>query len=175
MAMENNIGKEYLSISIQDFKNLKKLAEKAMEQLEPNDYHWQPDKESNSIAVLIKHLSGNMISRSTDFLTTDGEKPDRNRDNEFIDDIDSVETLMAKWERGWDCLFKTLSSLGEEDLNKTVYIRGEPHSVIKAINRQIMHYTGHIGQIIYISKHLKSETWKTLSIPRGKSADYLPK
>ncbi len=175
MEMEESIGKEYLSNATEEFMKLKKLAEKAMAQLEPNNYHWQPDQESNSIAIIIKHLSGNMISRWSDFLATDGEKPNRNRDNEFIDDIDSVETLMTKWERGWVCLFKTLSNLREEDLNKTVYIRGEAHSVIKAINRQISHYANHIGQIVYISKQLKSDTWKSLSIPRGKSADHLPK
>lgn len=173
--MEESIGKEYLSNAIQEFRNLKKLAEKAMAQLEPNDYHWQPDKESNSIAIIIKHLRGNMISRWTDFLTTDGEKPDRNRDDEFIDDIDPVESLMSEWERGWDCLFNTLSGLKGEDLLKTVFIRGEPHSVIKAMNRQISHYSNHVGQIVYISKHLKTDSWKSLSIPRGKSADYFPK
>lgn len=173
--MEGSIGKEYLSNVIEEFGKWKKLAEKAMVQLEPDDFRWQPDRESNSIAIIIKHLSGNMISRWTDFLATDGEKPDRNRDGEFIDDIDSVESLMSRWESGWECLFQTLSGLREEDLNKTVYIRGEAHSVIKAINRQTAHYANHVGQIVYIAKHLKSDAWKSLSIPRGKSADFLPK
>src|SRR3989442_13294034 len=113
MEMEDSIGKEYLSIVIQDFKTLKKFTEKALAQLKPNDYHWQPDEESNSIAIIIKHLSGNMISRWTDFLTTDGEKPNRNRDNEFIDDIESVDKLMSIWEKGWECLFTGLSNLKE--------------------------------------------------------------
>lgn len=173
--MEASLGKEYLSDAIEEFRKLKKLAEEAMAQLEADNYHWQPDKESNSMAIIMKHLSGNMISRWTDFLTTDGEKPSRNRDDEFVDDVDSVEALMSAWERGWDCLFDALSSLREEDLTRTVYIRSEAHSVIKAINRQISHYANHVGQIVYISKHLKSDTWKSLTIPRGKSADYLPK
>lgn len=170
--MEETIGKEYLAWAILEFTNLKKLAEKALNQLTAEDYHWQPDSESNSIAIIIKHLGGNMISRWTDFLTTDGEKPDRDRDDEFIDNIDSVEGLMARWNRGWDCLFNTLNSLTEEDLLKTIYIRGEAHSVVRAILRQVAHYGNHVGQIIYIAKHRKLENWKTLSIPRRKSNDF---
>src|SRR5919106_170788 len=138
-----SIGQHYLEDALRTFRDYKKLGERAFAQLSDEDFFRTIDDESNSIAVIIKHITGNMLSRWTDFLTTDGEKPDRNRDNEFIDDIDSVESLMTKWEKGWDCLFNALSSLEEEDLNKTIYIRGEPHSVIKAINRQITHYAGH--------------------------------
>ena len=166
--MEQTIGRDFLLNSIQEFDKLKKLADKAMAQLEPKNYHWQPDNESNSIAIIIKHLSGNMISRWTDFLTTDGEKPNRHRDNEFIDDIDSVEGLTQAWERGWDCFFNTLSALREDDLLKIVTIRNEPHTVIKAIQRQLAHYGNHVGQIVWIAKHLKCDVWQTLSMPRRK-------
>src|SRR5204862_4944352 len=158
--------RDFLLNSIQEFQKLKKLADKAMAQLEPRDYHWQPDNESNSIAIIIKHLSGNMLSRWTDFLTTDGEKPNRHRDNEFIDDVDSVGGLMSAWERGWDCLFNALSALREDDLLKTINIRNEPHTVIKAILRQLAHYGNHVGQIVWVAKHLKSDSWQTLSMPR---------
>jgi len=171
--MEDINEKEFLSNSTTEFRKLKNLAERALAQLQPADYHWQADPESNSIATIMKHISGNMISRWTDFLTTDGEKPTRNRDTEFIDDIGSVEAITANWERGWECLFDTLSRLTPEDLNKTVYIRKEPHSVIKAILRQLAHYAGHVYQIVFIAKHLKSESWKSLSIPKGKSADFM--
>jgi hypothetical protein len=169
-----NLGKHFLEDAIKTFKKGKALAEKAIAQIEEKDFHWQPDNESNSIAIIMKHMSGNMISRWTDFLTTDGEKKDRNRDTEFVDDR-SVEELMAFWERGWQILFNTLSGLTEDDLLKTVYIRAEPHTVVEAINRSLTHYGYHLGQLVYIAKHLRSENWKSLSIPRGKSADFLPK
>jgi len=157
----------FLQSADEEFRRYKKLAEKAIAQL-PNeeDLHWQPDPESNSIAIIMKHIVGNQISRWTDFLTTDGEKPTRNRDNEFVDDVTSREQLLAHWEKGWMRLFDALAPLSENDLSKTVYIRGEALSVVQAINRQIAHYANHVGQIIWIAKHLSSENWKSLSIPR---------
>ena len=166
--MTESIGHDFLSNSIEEFGKLKRLADRAIAQLDLKDYHWQPDKESNSIAIIMKHLSGNMMSRWTDFLTTDGEKADRNRDEEFIDDIDSATSLIAKWEKGWDRLFDTLSDLTEDDLMRTITIRNEPHTVIKAIIRQLAHYGNHVGQIVWIAKHIKCDTWQTLSMPRRK-------
>src|SRR5258708_5798498 len=163
--MENGIGRDFLSNSIEEFGKLKKLADRALARLERNDFHWQPDNESNSIAIIMKHISGNMISRWTDFLATDGEKPNRNRDDEFIDDIDSVEGLSAAWERGWVRLFDTLNSLTDQDVLKIITIRNEPHTVIRAVIRQLVHYGNHVGQIVWIAKHLKSDNWQTLSMP----------
>jgi Protein of unknown function (DUF1572) len=165
---EQQIGKEYLENSIKAFQNMKSMTEKALSQLEPEDYRWQPDPESNSILILIKHIGGNLISRWTDFLTTDGEKKDRNRDSEFEDKNATLEQVMARWEKGWNTLFQTLAGLSEQDLLRTVYIRDEPHSVVKAIHRQLTHYSAHIGQILYIAKHRKGSDWKTLSLPRAK-------
>lgn len=164
---------EILPTIVQDFRTLKGLADKAIAQVRDRDLHWQPDKESNSIAVIMKHISGNMISRWTDFLTSDGEKPNRNRDAEFEDDQVSREELLKRWEAGWDCLFRAFDVLSESDIEKTVYIRAEPYTVLKAITWQVRHYSYHIGQIVYIAKHLRSEEWKNLSTPRGKSGDYL--
>lgn len=163
---EQNIGNHYLENSIKAFHSLKSTAEQAMSQLTPEEYHWQPDAESNSVAILIKHLTGNMFSRWTDFLTTDGEKQSRNRDSEFEDEKSSAEQLMIQWERGWKALFDTLAGLTAEDLLKTVTIRNEPHTVMKAIHRQLTHYAGHTGQIYYIAKMLKGESWKSPTIPR---------
>jgi uncharacterized protein DUF1572 len=165
---EQQIGKEYLENSIKAFHSLKSSAEKAFSQLEPSDYRWQPDPESNSILILIKHISGNLISRWTDFLTTDGEKKDRNRDSEFEDENATLEQVMARWEKGWSTLFQTLEGLSEDDLLRTVYIRDEPHSVVKAIHRQLTHYAAHVGQIVYIAKSRKGSDWQTLSMPRAK-------
>lgn len=165
---EQTVGKEYLEHSTKAFQGLKSTAEKALSQLNSSDYYWQPDPESNSIAILIKHLSGNMISRWTDFLTSDGEKENRHRDSEFTDEKLSIEQLMSRWEQGWNTLFQALSGLSESDLTRTVYIRNEPHSVMKAIHRQLTHYSIHVGQILYIAKVRKGKDWKTLSIPRKK-------
>lgn len=169
---EARLAKEYLLVVQRGFENLKSLGEKTMQQLSDADLHWQPDAESNSIAVIVKHMSGNMISRWTDFLETDGEKEDRNRDNEFIDTIATRDDLMEMWEKGWGVLLNTLGSLQDEDLLKTVYIRSESHSVIQAIERQVSHYAYHVGQMVYIGKQLKSQGWTSLSIPRGKSDEY---
>jgi len=168
--MNENLGKHYLENSIHEFRKLKDLGEKSFSQIKDEDFFWSPDEESNSIAIIVRHLSGNMISRWTDFLTTDGEKKNRKRDEEFerifYTDKDDV---VSRWEKGWRRLFKTLESLGEEDLLKEVKIRKEPHTVVQAINRQLTHYAYHIGQIVYICKHLESSNWKSLSIPRKKS------
>ena len=166
--------KHFLENTIGVFKNYKTLADKAFEQLySDNDFHYTPDSESNSIAIIIKHISGNMISRWTDFLTTDGEKPDRNRDNEFVDDTPAKEQLIKLWDKGWNVFLKTLDSLNENDLLKTVTIRGEALTVMQALNRQTAHYAYHIGQIVFIAKHIKSTEWKSLSIPKNKSDQHL--
>lgn len=167
--MNENLGNHYLKNSIHEFRKLKDLGDKSFSQIKDEDFFWSPDEESNSIAIIVRHLSGNMISRWTDFLTTDGEKKNRKRDEEFerifYTDKDDV---ISRWEKGWNRLFKTLESLNEEDLLKEVKIRKEPHTVVQAINRQLTHYAYHIGQIVYISKHLESSKWKSLSIPRKK-------
>ena len=172
---ENNLGEDYLRVSIADFRRMKRLAEKAMDQLEDDDYHQTPDAEANSVAVLIRHLSGNMLSRWTDFLTTDGEKESRRRDTEFVDEAEGPDALRERWDRGWSCLFEALENLGAKDLTRTVHIRGEAHSVVEAISRQMWHYGSHVGQIIYIAKHRRAADWTTLSIPRGKSEEYFRK
>lgn len=167
--MNENLGKHYLENSIHEFRKLKDLGDKSFNQIKDEDFFWSPDEESNSIAIIVRHLSGNMISRWTDFLATDGEKKSRKRDEEFerifYTDKDDV---ISRWEKGWNRLFKTLESLNEDDLLKEVKIRKEPHTVVQAINRQLTHYAYHIGQIVYISKHLESSNWKSLSIPRKK-------
>lgn len=143
-----------------------------MEQLDEEQLFWQYNEESNSIAILVNHIYGNMLSRFTDFLTSDGEKPWRNRDAEFTNGFKSKTALMDLWAKGWECLMNVLNQLTEADLEKIIYIRNEGHTVIEAINRQLAHYPYHIGQIVFIAKMLKNEDWKTLSIARNKSNDY---
>jgi len=152
-----------------DFRKLKAQADKAIVQVTDEDLHWQPDPESNSIAILMKHLAGNMLSRWTDFLTTDGEKPNRNRDGEFVDDIHTRTDLTAIWERGWASAFHAIEALTPADLDKTVTIRGEAHSVPLALVRQHSHYAGHVGQIVYVAKHRAGSKWNTLSVPRKRT------
>lgn len=164
--MFNKTGDYYLEVIKENFTSLKSLAEKSFNQLEEKDFFYKPDSESNNIAIIVEHMSGNMISRWTDFLTTDGEKPLRNRDHEFEEQNKSRLELMQDWEKGWSTLFSTINNLSKKDLLKTVYIRGEKHLVIKAINRQVSHYAYHVGQIVYIAKHLKKIEWQTLSIPK---------
>lgn len=166
------IGVEYLKVVKKRFHSVKSLGDNTFMQLSEKELHWALNKTSNSIAVIVHHLSGNMVSRWTDFLTTDGEKPYRNRDREFEDRIVSKQELIATWEKGWEILFKTLDKLEEEDLLKSIYIRGERHTVIEAIERQMAHYAYHVGQIVYIGKQIKGEEWKSLSIPKGKSEEY---
>ncbi|MDQ0971420.1 hypothetical protein QFZ31_001298 [Neobacillus niacini] len=172
-GMNVTIGNEYLRIVIEKFKSVKSLGDKTINQLSEEEIHWTYNNESNSVAIIVRHLSGNMVSRWTDFLTSDGEKEYRNRDQEFIDDISSKSELISVWEKGWKVLIATLTSLSEQDLLKNIYIRGEGHLVIEAIERQMAHYAYHIGQIVYIGKQLKDSNWKSLSIPKGKSEEYL--
>jgi hypothetical protein len=165
-----DFGTSFLDTSIKVFRLYKKEAESAIAQLDDKQLFTAPSPESNSVAVIVKHLWGNMLSRWTDFLTTDGEKDWRDRDSEFeINDNTTREELMKKWEEGWECMFKALEPLTPADLGHKVYIRGEEYTVIKAIQRQLAHYSSHIGQIVYIAKLLKGKDWKTLSIPKGQS------
>lgn len=167
------LGNEYLKVVQERFKSVKDLGDKTISQLSNDEIHWNFNDASNSVAVIVKHLSGNMVSRWSDFLTSDGEKSYRNRDQEFEDDISSKQELIAVWEKGWNTLFDTLNGLEDQDLLKSVYIRGESHTVLEAIERQMAHYAYHIGQVVYIGKLIKDENWKTLSIPKGKSEEYL--
>ncbi len=164
------LPEHYLEEAILQLRKLKDLADKAMAQIRDENWFTTLDEESNSIAVIVKHMAGNMRSRWTDFLTSDGEKPDRKRDMEFeIEVRDSKESLLKRWEIGWRCLFDSLTPLKTEDLGKTVLIRGEPHSVIQAINRQLSHYAYHVGQIVFLAKHFAGARWQSLSVPRRKS------
>lgn len=163
---------EYLKSADRQFRYYKSLGEKAMEQLEEQQLFIQPNEDSNSIASVVKHMWGNMMSRWTDFLTTDGEKPWRERDAEFVNDIQSREAVMQYWEEGWNCLFNALGSISDNELGMIIYIRNEGHTALEAINRQIAHYAYHVGQIVYAAKLYKKGEWDSLSIPRNKSADY---
>jgi hypothetical protein len=163
----------YLDEARRQMRGHKRMGEGAMSQLRDEDFFVTLDPESNSVAVLVKHLAGNMRSRFTDFLTSDGEKPDRFRDREF--EVTAATTradVMRWWDEGWACVLGTIEGLKPEDVLRTVTIRNEPHTVLQAINRQIAHYAQHIGQIVFLAKHLHSTDWKTLSIPRGKSEDF---
>lgn len=164
--------KDYHRDALSSFRNYKKLAERAIEQVSEEEFFAMIDAEANSIAVIVKHIAGNLHSRWRDFLTSDGEKPDRDRDAEFELIEDSRESLMEFWETGWQTLFDNIEPLTEEDFSRTITIRGEPHSVVEAINRQLTHYSYHIGQIVFLAKHLKSSEWKTLSVPKDRSADF---
>ena len=162
----------YLQDSLDLFRYYKKLAERAMEQVTDEQLFAELDEGSNSIAIIVKHMVGNMRSRWVDFLTTDGEKPDRHRDSEFVDPPATREALLQLWEDGWSHVFRALEPLSEEDLARTVTIRGEAHSVMQAINRQVAHYPQHIGQIVMLAKHFAHDHWQSLSIPRNRSAEF---
>lgn len=168
----DNLGKEYLSTVIRRLKYYKELGERTFEQIEEKDFHWQPSSESNSIAVIIQHLAGNMLSRWTNFLTEDGEKDWRDRDDEFEVHSYSRQQLIDLWNKGWSCFLDALDSLKSDDLLKTIYIRDESLSVIDAISRQLAHYPYHIGQIVYIGRLIKNKNWKSLSIPKKGSQQY---
>jgi hypothetical protein len=161
-----------LDVVIDEFQKIKKLADKSIAQLSDEQLHTTLDEEANSIAILMRHMAGNMRSRWVDFMTADGEKPNRMRDREFEDPHQTRDELIAEWEHGWKCVFDALAPLSDADLQRTVVIRGEPHSVYKAISRQVAHYAGHAYQILLLAKHLSGANWKTLSIPRGQSEEF---
>ncbi|QDV36396.1 DUF1572 family protein [Tautonia plasticadhaerens] len=167
-----DIAAEFLAAIINTFEANKRLADRAVEQVPDDMLHVPPDEHTNSIAVIMRHVSGNLASRWTDFLATDGEKPWRNRDGEFEDAPASRAELLETWERGWACLFETLRSLGPDDLEVTVTIRGEPHSVPLALSRSLGHTCYHVGQIVQVARIHAGEAWETLTIPRGGSAQY---
>jgi len=162
----------YLTDSIDLFRYYKTLAERAMAQVSDEQLLTVLDGEANSIAIIVKHMAGNMRSRWTDFLTSDGEKSDRHRDTEFEDAPATRDALLTLWEQGWQCLFTALEPLSEPDLQRTVTIRGEAHSVMQAINRQMAHYSYHCGQIVLLAKHFGHADWKSLSVPRKRSAEF---
>ncbi|MGM8361838.1 DUF1572 domain-containing protein [Flavobacterium sp. ARAG 55.4] len=163
---------DYINSVIKQFEYYKLLGDKTISQLADDKLVWQYNEESNSIATIVKHLSGNMLSRWTDFLTSDGEKEWRNRDAEFENDIHTKEAIVELWEEGWKCFLETLKNLKEEDLEKIIYIRNQGHTVVEAINRQLAHYPYHVGQIVFIGKMIVNEKWQTLSIAKGKSTNY---
>jgi hypothetical protein len=162
----------YLTDSLALFRHYKKLAEEAMKQVTDAQLQIVLDPEMNSIAQTVKHMTGNMRSRWTDFLNTDGEKPDRQRDSEFVDPPATREKVLERWEEGWQLIFQALEPLTDADLSRTVFIRGEAHSVMQAVNRQIAHYAYHCGQIVLLAKHFRSEEWQSLSVPRNKSGEF---
>tara|TARA_B110000014_G_scaffold217533_1_gene172155 strand:+ start:329 stop:880 length:552 start_codon:yes stop_codon:yes gene_type:complete len=166
------MSSSFLKSSLLQFKYYKELGEKTIEQVPTNKLSFQINPETNNINIIVKHLSGNMISRWTDFLKSDGEKESRNRDDEFKDTINSKSKLMEIWNKGWKVLFDTFENLTHEDLEKISYIRNEGHTVTECINRQLCHYSYHIGQIVMIGKIVCGDKWKTLSIPKGESQSY---
>jgi hypothetical protein len=171
--MPENIAQHYLENIIAEFRYLKKQGDRAMEQLDDEQFFITLDPESNSVAIIVKHLAGNMRSRWMDFLTSDGEKPDRYRDQEFVIDANTARAEVAEWwEWGWRYVFDAIEPLRPEDVMRIVMIRQEPHTVLQAINRQLGHYATHVGQIVFLAKHLKSTEWKTLSVPRGQSEQF---
>ncbi len=165
-------GAAYLEDAIRQFQGTKKLAEKALGQVGDEDFFRTLDPESNSLALIVKHVAGNMRSRWTDFLSTDGEKPDRRRESEFEIEGETRAALMDRWEEGWRCVFRAVERLKPEDLLSTVLIRAIPHTVVQAINRQLTHYAHHVGQIVFLAKHLAGPGWQSLSIPRGQSEQF---
>jgi Protein of unknown function (DUF1572) len=167
------IIQNYLDDARSALRAYKKLAEKGMAQLNDEEFFVTIDEESNSVAVVMKHMAGNMFSRWTDFLTSDGEKPNRNRDMEFVIEPQTTkDDVLAYWEGGWACVFEALEPLRPEDCEKKVMIRGEEHTIVQAINRQLMHYSYHIGQIVFLAKHFRSAEWQSLSIPKNRSAEF---
>ena len=168
--MPHHFTTSYLEDSLAVLRQYKNMGERAMEQVTEDQLFASLDEEMNSIAIVVKHITGNMRSRWTDFLTTDGEKPDRNRDSEFLEPPSTRAALMQTWEEGWAHVFRALEPLSDDDLGRTVTIRNEPHSVMQAINRQMAHYACHIGQIVLLAKHFAHDHWKSLSIPRTRTA-----
>ena len=173
IGMDSQLGAHFLEDALKMFRNQKRLGGRAMGQLADDDVFRAIDAEANSVAVIVKHLAGNMRSRWTDFLTADGEKPTRDRDSEFVLDEGTTRAEVLRWwEDGWGVVFAAVEPLRPEDLMRTVSIRGEPHTVVEAVNRQIAHYAQHVGQIIFLAKHLRSSEWQTLSIARGESGAF---
>jgi len=171
--MSDTVAAAYLDEALRSLRGHKRLAEGAMAQVTDEDFFRQLDPEANSIAILVKHMTGNMRSRFTDFLTSDGEKPGRNRDQEFLLDAGTPRAeVMRWWEVGWACVFAAVQPLQPEDLARTVTLRSAPHSVLMAIHRQVAHYAYHVGQIVLLAKHMRGAEWKSLSIPRGKSEEF---
>jgi hypothetical protein len=170
MALEFTTS--YLKDSLAVLEQYKRMGERAMEQVSDEELFALLDEESNSIAIIVKHIAGNMRSRWTDFLTTDGEKPDRQRDSEFVEPPQSRQALMAVWEDGWQLVFTALNPLTDDDLARKVFIRGEAHSVMQAINRQVAHYSCHIGQIAMLAKHFRGRNWQSLTIPKNRSTEF---
>jgi hypothetical protein len=171
--MAIDLGTHYLEEARRQMRGYKRMGEGAMAQLRDHDFFLTLDPESNSVAILVKHLAGNMRSRFTDFLTSDGEKPDRFRDREFeVSGASTRAEVMRWWHDGWACVLAAIDALTADDVMRIVTIRGEPHTVLQAINRQIAHYAAHLGQIVFLAKHLRSTEWKTLTIPRGKSEEF---
>jgi hypothetical protein len=173
MADEGTFAATYYDEVRRSFRGYKRLADGGLAQLNDHDFFQAPDGESNSVAQIVKHIAGNLRSRWQDFLTTDGEKPDRNRDQEFVlDAADTREELMRRWEESFKIVFDNIASLTAEDFSRTVTIRGEPHTILQAMNRSLMHTAYHVGQILFLGKHLRGAAWTVLSIPKGKSAEF---
>ena len=167
------MSESYVKLVVREFKRLQSLADAAMAQLSDEQFFAVPAPGDNSVAVMVKHVGGNLVSRWSDFLTSDGEKPGRDRDMEFrIGADDTRERLISVWSRGWATLFEALEPLGDPDMARSITIRGEPLTVLQAVNRQLTHYAYHVGQIVYVAKHHRGPTWRTLSIPLGRSAEF---
>jgi hypothetical protein len=162
----------FLTSATAQFQYYKLLGEKTFAQLSDEQLYWQYNEESNSVAIIVQHMAGNMLSRWTDFLTTDGEKEWRNRESEFENDVKTREALLTLWNKGWQCLFDALASITEDHLEKEIFIRNQGHTVVEAINRQLAHYPYHVGQIVFIGKMICNNSWTSLSIPRGNSKSY---
>jgi hypothetical protein len=167
--MTDSLSEHYIENALEEFRGMKALADKAIAQVSDEEFFRALDPESNSIAVIMKHLAGNMRSRWTDFLTSDGEKPNRHRDTEFELESEDRRAIEERWEEGWRIVFGAIEPMKTEDLMRKVTIRREPHTIVEAVNRQLTHYGEHVGQIIFLAKHFKSSAWRTLSVPRGMS------
>lgn len=173
LLCDNPMSESYVPLVIREFRRLQSLADGAMSQLPDEQFFAVPSPSDNSVAVIVKHMGGNLISRWTDFLIADGEKPGRDRDTEFrVCGKDTRENLMEVWSRGWTTMFETLAPLGDSDLARVVTIRGEPLTVLQAVNRQLTHYAYHVGQIVYVAKHHRGPDWRTLSVPLGQSTEF---
>lgn len=163
---------EFLNSSRKQFEYYKSLGDKTFDQLEEEDFFWQHNPESNSIAIIVNHMAGNMLSRWTDFLNSDGEKSWRNRDQEFESVLATKTEVLSRWNLGWECLFTALDTITVENFKTKIYIRNQEHSIIEAIHRQLPHYASHVGQIVYIGRIVKGASWQSLSIPKGKSSEF---